>query len=152
MDTIKHENQLLFVGSYTHQLDTKKRIIFPSSWRNLVGINHQIFAFPHPEQPCLFLYLKDEMLRRIDKLRDLDVMESQDHKAVRSIAAGSELLQWDTQGRIRLGSHLLRAIDAKEQIVLVGVLSRIEIWSLEHFDLALPQDSSLANELFYNGY
>ena len=59
MDTIKHENQVLFVGSYTHQLDTKKRIIFPSSWRNLVGINHQIFAFPHPEQPCLFLYLKD---------------------------------------------------------------------------------------------
>ena len=64
----------------------------------LVGINHQIFAFPHPEQPCLFLYLKDEMLRRIDKLRDLDVMESKDHKAIRSIAAGSELLQWDTQG------------------------------------------------------
>ena len=37
-------------------------------------------------------------------------MESQDHKAVRSIAAGSELLQWDTQGRIRLGSHLLRLL------------------------------------------
>jgi hypothetical protein len=35
---------------------------------------------------------------------------------------------------------------------LVGALTRIELWSVENFDLALPQDSSTAEDVFFGGY
>ena len=40
----------------------------------------------------------------------------------------------------------------QSQVVLVGALSRIEVWSSERFDLALPTSSSVADELFFGGY
>ncbi len=142
----------LFVGSFTHALDAKRRMIFPSSWRNLAGESNQLFAFPHPEDKCLYLYTAAEMMRRIDELRTSGSIDANDQQAIRSITAGAELLVWDAQGRIRIGENLLAHIEVKDQIVLVGALTRIELWSSENFDLALPQESSAAENVFFGGY
>lgn len=143
---------VLFVGSFTHSLDAKRRMIFPSSWRSLAGDSHQLFAFPHPEQKCLYLYTAAEMMRRLEELRNGGVIDRNDQQAIRSITAGADMLVWDAQGRIRIGENLLRHIEVKEQVVLVGALTRIELWSAENFDLALPQDSSTAENVFFGGY
>lgn len=142
----------LFVGSFTHALDAKRRMIFPSSWRSLAGDSNQLFAFPHPEEKCLYLYTAAEMMRRIDELRNSGSFDANDQQAIRSITAGAELLTWDAQGRIRIGENLLAHIEVKEQLVLVGALTRIELWSAENFDLALPQESSAAENVFFGGY
>jgi MraZ protein len=144
--------QAIFVGSFTHSLDTKRRIIFPSSWRNLTGESNRLFAFPHPDDKCLYLYTADEMMRRLSQLRSGRPLDSLDQQAIRSFAAGADMLVWDAQGRIRIGENLLAHAEVKEQVVLVGTLTRIELWSAENFDLALPQDSSTAEDIFYGGY
>lgn len=142
----------MFVGSFTHSLDAKRRMIFPSSWRHLAGESNQLFAFPHPEDKCLYLYTAAEMMRRLDELRSGGSIDRNDQQAIRSITAGADMLAWDAQGRIRIGENLLAHIEVKEQVVLVGALTRIELWSVENFDLALPQDSSAAEDLFFGGY
>ncbi len=142
----------LFVGSFTHSLDAKRRMIFPSSWRNLAGETNQLFAFPHPEEKCLYLYTADEMMRRLNELRDSGALDKSDEQAIRSITAGAEMLVWDAQGRIRIGENLLAHVEARSQLVLVGAMTRIELWSSENFDLALPQDSSTADNVFFGGY
>jgi len=142
----------LFVGSFTHALDAKRRMIFPSSWRNLAGGSNQLFAFPHPDEKCLYLYTATEMMRRIDELRSGGTVDANDQAAIRSITAGADMLVWDAQGRIRIGENLLAHIEVKEQVVLVGALTRIELWSAEHFDLALPPESGAADNVFFGGY
>lgn len=142
----------MFVGSFTHSLDAKRRIIFPSSWRNLLGESNRLFAFPHPDDKCLYLYTEAEMARRLSQLRSGGSLDKLDQQAIRSFTAGAELLVWDAQGRIRIGENLLAHAEVKEQVVLVGTLSRIELWSVENFDLALPQDSPAVEEVFYGGY
>jgi MraZ protein len=127
-------------------------MIFPSSWRNLAGESNQLFAFPHPEQKCLYLYTAEEMMRRISGLRAEGTLDPADQQAIRSITAGAELLVWDAQGRIRIGENLLAHVEVKSQLVLVGALTRIELWSVENFDMALPQDSSTADDVFFGGY
>ena len=150
--TVTQNMPALFVGSFTHGLDAKRRMIFPSTWRNLAGESNQLFAFPHPDEKCLYLYTAAEMLRRLDELRSGGSVDANDQQAIRSITAGAELLMWDTQGRIRIGENLLAHIEVKEQLVLVGALTRIELWSAENFDLALPQESSAAENVFFGGY
>ena len=142
----------LFVGSFTHSLDAKRRIIFPSNWRNMLADQNRLFAFPHPDAKCLYLYTEEEMLRRLNLLRTGGALDPQEQKAIRSFTAGADMLVWDAQGRIRVGDNLLAHVEVKEQVVLVGTLTRIELWSAENFDLALPQDSSEAENVFYGGY
>lgn len=142
----------LFVGSFTHSLDAKRRMIFPSSWRNLAGESNQLFAFPHPEEKCLYLYTAAEMTRRLHALRSGGTLDRNDEQAIRAITAGAEMLVWDAQGRIRVGENLLAHIEVKTQVVLVGAMTRIELWSAENFDLALPQDSMVADDVFFGGY
>lgn len=146
------KTQTMFVGSFTHSLDAKRRMIFPSGWRNQAGDSNQLFAFPHPEEQCLYLYTAAEMQRRLHDLRAAGSLDHNDQQAIRSITAGADMLIWDAQGRIRIGENLLAHIEAKEQVVLVGALTRIEVWSIEKFDLALPQDSSAAENVFFGGY
>ncbi len=150
--TVIDKMPVLFVGSFTHSLDAKRRMIFPSSWRNLAGGSNQLFAFPHPEEKCLYLYTAAEMMRRLDELRAGGAIDRNDQQAIRSITSGADMLTWDAQGRIRIGENLLRHIEVKEQVVLVGALTRIELWSAENFDLALPQQSSAAENVFFGGY
>lgn len=150
--TSVQEIQAMFVGSFTHSLDAKHRIIFPSTWRNMIGESNRLFAFPHPDDKCLYLYTADEMMRRLNQLRTGGPIDQKDQQAIRSFTAGADMLVWDAQGRIRIGDNLLAHAEVKEQVVLVGTLTRIELWSLENFDLALPQDSSVAENIFYGGY
>ncbi len=152
MTTAIESAPALFVGSFTHSLDAKRRMIFPSSWRNLAGDSNQLFAFPHPDEKCLFLYTSAEMMRRLNELRSGGALDRNDEQAIRSITAGAEMLVWDAQGRVRVGENLLAHIEVKNQVVLVGAMTRIELWSAENFDLALPQDSSTAENVFFGGY
>lgn len=152
MTTTAQDMSVLFVGSYTHSLDAKRRMIFPSAWRNLAGESNQLFAFPHPDEKCLYLYTAAEMMRRLSQLRSGGALDKGDEQAIRSITAGAEMLVWDVQGRVRVGDNLLAHIEVKNQIVLVGAMTRIELWSAENFDLALPQDSSTAENVFFGGY
>ena len=144
--------QALFVGSFTHSLDAKRRIIFPSSWRSLTGESNRLFAFPHPDDKCLYLYTAEEMMRRLNQLRSGGSLDKADQQAIRSFTAGADMLVWDTQGRLRISENLLAHAEVKSQVVLVGTLTRIELWSVENFDLALPQESAPAEDIFYGGY
>jgi MraZ protein len=144
--------QAMFVGSFTHSLDAKRRMIFPSSWRSLTGESNRLFAFPHPDDKCLYLYTAEEMMRRLNQLRSGGTLDKLDQQAIRSFTAGADMLVWDAQGRIRVSENLLAHAEVKDQVVLVGTLTRIELWSVENFDLALPQDSSAAEDVFYGGY
>ncbi|RKX43124.1 MAG: hypothetical protein DRP64_08695 [Verrucomicrobia bacterium] len=150
--TMVENMQAMFVGSFTHSLDAKRRIIFPSSWRNLTGESNRLFAFPHPDDKCLYLYTAEEMMRRLGQLRSGGPIDKLDQQAIRSFAAGADMLVWDAQGRVRISENLLAHAEVKSQVVLVGTLTRIELWSVENFDLALPQDSSVAEDVFYGGY
>jgi len=142
----------LFVGSFTHALDSKRRFIFPACWRAAAGENNRLFVFPHPEEKCLYLYTAEEMMRRLAILRESGSLDKTDQQAVRSFAAGAEMLLWDTQGRIRIGDSLLAHAEVQDHVVLVGTLTRIELWSVENFDLALPHESSTAEDVFFGGY
>ena len=127
-------------------------MIFPSSWRSLAGGSNQLYAFPHPEEKCLYLYTAAEMMRRLEALRSGGPIDRNDQQSIRSITAGADMLVWDAQGRIRIAENLLAHIEVKDQLVLVGALTRIELWSAENFDLALPQESAAAEDVFFGGY
>jgi MraZ protein len=152
MNAVELRAEELFVGSYHHSLDPKRRLIVPSSWRAMLGEAPRLYVFPHPDKPCLFLYTLQEMNRRLAQLREAGTVDANDQQAVRAMTAAADALAVDAQGRVRIKDELLAHAEVGDKVVLVGTLTRIELWSEEKFDMALPADSPLAEAAFYGGY
>jgi len=148
---IQQVTEQIFVGSCHHALDEKRRLIVPAHWRGIIGESRRLFVFPHPDQKCLYFYTSEEMGRRLRRLR-ASTADPDDQRAIRSFTAGGDAVAVDAQGRVRIKDELLAHAEVKGKVVLVGTLTRIELWSEENFDLALPAESHLADETFYGGY
>jgi MraZ protein len=152
MSTVETKVEELFVGSFHHSLDPKRRLIIPSDWRSMMGETPRLFVFPHPDRKCLYLYTLAEMNRRLKQLRGAGSVDTQDEQAIRAMTAAADALIVDVQGRVRIKDELLAHVEVKSKVVLVGTLTRIELWSEENFDMALPAASALAEAAFYGGY
>jgi len=121
----------VFVDTYTHGLDAKKRLTIPSEWRALVGAPERLFVMPSTNDSCLCVYPANTMAHQLKKLQERSItdVEAQDH--LRTLAASSNLVPWDAQGRIRVKDTLLDYAHLTTEVVLVGVFTRFELWSPE---------------------
>jgi MraZ protein len=152
MNTLESRAEELFVGSYHHSLDPKRRLIIPSMWRSMLGESSRLYVFPHPDKQCLFLYTVQQMHRFLEQLRAAGAMDEDDQQAVRAMTASADALAVDAQGRVRIKDELLAHASVQSKVVLVGTMTRVELWSEEKFDLALPSGSSLAENIFFGSY
>lgn len=152
MSGLEPKAEELFVGSYHHSLDSKRRLIIPSAWRSAMGDSSRLFVFPHPEKQCLFLYTTQGMIVRLMQLRRAPTIDAMDQQAVRALTASSDASAVDAQGRVRVKDELLAHAGVINKVVLVGTLSRMELWSEEQFDLALPAESTLVDRTFFGTY
>ncbi|HKL20326.1 MAG TPA: hypothetical protein VJ904_00890 [Tichowtungia sp.] len=152
MNTLESRVEELFVGSYHHSLDPKRRLIIPSPWRSMLGDVPRLYVLPHPDQQCLYLYTTGQMNRFLDQLRSAGAVDANDQQAVRAMMASADAIVVDAQGRARIKDELLAHAEVSSKVVLVGTMTRIELWSEEKFDMALPSDSPLAENIFFGSY
>jgi MraZ protein len=121
--------QGVFVNTYTHSLDSKKRLTIPSDWRELVGVPRRLFVLPGVNVKCLCVYPAREMTRRLEKLRNLSIADEKGRQLARTLASRSDLVPWDSQGRIRIKDDLLDFAELANQVILVGTFDGFELWS-----------------------
>ena len=82
---------------------------------------------------CLFVYPNSEWQSIEEKFRNISMTSKDARKFSRFFFAGAATCELDKQGRILLPSVLREYADLEKDVVLVGVLSRIEIWSKERW-------------------
>jgi MraZ protein len=121
--------QGVFVNTYTHSLDSKKRLTIPSDWRELAGVERRLFVLPGVNDKCLCVYPAREMTRRLEKLRNLSIADEKGRHLARTLASRSDLVPWDSQGRIRIKDDLLNFAGLVNQVVLVGTFDGFELWT-----------------------
>ncbi len=121
--------QGVFVNTYTHSLDSKKRLTIPSDWRELVGVPRRLFVLPGVNDKCLCVYPAREMTRRLEKLRNLSIADEKGRQFARTLASRADLVPWDSQGRIRIKDELLAYGELVNQVVLNGTFDGFELWN-----------------------
>jgi MraZ protein len=124
----------VFVNTYVHNLDAKKRLTVPSDWRELAGVPPRLFVLPGVNEKCLCVYPAREMTRRLEKLRNLSIADHKGRQLARTLASRSDLVPWDNQGRIRIKDDLLDYAGIGGQAVLVGTFDGFEIWDPERWN------------------
>lgn len=115
----------MFMGTYEHGLDAKGRVIVPAKLREDLG---ESFVVTLGLDGCLFAYPMKEWESFIDKLKELPG-NKEGRKLQRHFMANAAMCEVDRQGRSLIPAKLREAAGLTKDIIFVGVLSKIEIWS-----------------------
>jgi MraZ protein len=119
----------VFVDTFVHALDAKKRLTIPSEWRSLVGSPERLFVLPSTVAPCLNVYPVRTMAEKLKGMPKISAADSEGQDRLREISANANLLPWDAQGRIRIKDNLLEYAGLESEVVMVGMFERFELWS-----------------------
>ncbi len=118
----------MFIGEYEHSVDVKGRLIMPSKLREDIG---EKFVVTKGLDGCLFAYSQNEWLAFEEKLKSLPLTNKNARDFVRFFLAGATECEIDKQGRFLIPSNLRTYATLEKEVVIVGVLNRIEIWNKE---------------------
>lgn len=120
----------MFKGEYNHTVDTKGRLIVPSKFREALG---EVFVVTKGLDGCLFAYPNEEWKNIEEKFREIPLTTKDARKFTRFFFAGAADCEVDRQGRVLIPPVLREFAGLQKEVVLVGVLNRIEIWSRERW-------------------
>ena len=121
----------MFMGEYNHTIDAKGRLIIPAKFREVLGDE---FVVTKGMDGCLFVFDNSEWQAFAEKLRSLPMIDKEVRQFTRFFLAGAASAEVDKQGRILLPSVLRDFAGITKDTVLIGVGSRIEIWSKDRWE------------------
>ena len=138
----------MFMGEYDHTIDVKGRVIIPSKFREDLSGEFVITA---GLDGCLFVYPMVEWERFIDELKRLPGSKEV-RQLQRYFMAGAAACDMDKQGRVLIPNKLREHGEIEKDVVLVGVINKIEIWSQERWNSFITENednfSDIADNLF----
>lgn len=116
----------MFIGEYSHTIDTKGRLSIPVRFRDELG--DRFIATKGLDQ-SLFVYPIHEWSILEGKLKQLPLTNKNARAFVRFFFSGATECELDTQGRIRIPVNLREHADLIKEVMVIGVGTRVEIWS-----------------------
>lgn len=123
---------LRFRGKYDHTIDDKGRLSFPSRYREVLQHYDSDILIAIPWDDHLRVYPLGEWEHLENKLRAEESEPPEDvDKMLRYFESASHECVLDKQGRILLPPAVRTDLGLKRDIVLIGMIERVEIWDKE---------------------
>lgn len=121
----------MLIGEYEHSLDTKGRLIMPVKLREDIG---EKFVITKGLDGCLFIFSLEEWTIFETKLKQLPISSKDARMFSRFFFAGAIDSEIDKQGRFLISANLREFAGLTKDVIIVGMDSRIEIWSKERWN------------------
>lgn len=135
---------VMFMGEYNHTIDAKGRLIIPARFRESLG---EEFVVTKGLDGCLFAYDNQEWNAFEEKLKALPLSRKDNRQFARFFLAGAAPVEVDKQGRILIPANLRDFAGLVKDVVMVGVASRIEIWSREKWEALQEEEEESVEDI-----
>ena len=130
-------SKFFFSGSSHAKLDGKNRFVLPQQMRfGLVENGALEFTIALGLGGCLAIYRKSDIEKIVEKFQSKQHMAKY-QKFFTLFFSTLHQTTCDSVGRILLPPVLMKAVDIKSELVIAGVLNKIEIWPKEIYDAQL---------------
>jgi len=120
----------MFIGEYTHSIDQKGRVALPVKLRKELGSGAVI---TRGLDNCLWVFTKKEWENLASKLAALPISDPKSRAFSRLMLAGAMEVEFDSQGRALIPGYLKAYASLKNQAVIAGLYSRLEIWDVNRW-------------------
>ncbi|MCR4403178.1 MAG: division/cell wall cluster transcriptional repressor MraZ [Firmicutes bacterium] len=141
-----------FIGTYDHAVDDKGRLAIPARFRD--GLGQRFYATKGLDK-CLFLFPEMEWRAQQAQLASLPLTMRDARAYSRLFFAGACECELDRQGRINIPQYLREYAGITKDVVIIGVMSRVEVWSrevwLEYSSRAEESYEEIAEKLISGG-
>ena len=134
----------MFIGEYEHSVDAKGRVIMPAKLRQDIG---EKFIITKGLDGCLFVFSEKEWLNFEAKLKALPLSDRNARNFVRFFLSGATECEIDKQGRFLITSNLREFAGLEKEVIIVGVLNKIEIWSKDKWQKYSEEENNTADEI-----
>ncbi len=135
----------MFKGTYRHRIDPKGRLPVPAVFRRALDRDPAVVVTLLDQ--CLAVYPPAEWARLETQLQALPAFSRQVKALTRLLLSRAADCEIDVQGRILLPPALREAAGLGRDAVVVGVLSRFEIWSPESWDGFVRESERLLDDV-----
>lgn len=115
----------MLIGTYTHDLDPKKRLTLPSKWRADLG---KKVVVTNGLDSSLFIFSIQEWETVAEKLASSSFGNKDTRDFNRFILGNAFETDVDAAGRIVIPDTLKQFAKLSDKVVLAGMHSRVELW------------------------
>ena len=139
----------MFLGEYSHSLDSKGRLTIPAKFRAQLAPG--LVVTRSPLDHCLLLMPQTRWEEVAAKISALPLADPRSALLRRAIFSAAEDFTPDAQGRILISQRLRDYAQIENDIVIAGVNTFIELWHPPLWDekvLQQLQAGSIDGELF----
>jgi len=122
---------MAFRGHFDYSLDAKNRLNVPPKFRAAFS---EGVVLARGLEPCVWLWPPTAFERFTDQvLGNLNPVSAERRKLTRYVAGHSFDAELDAAGRITLNPALIEHAGIGREVVVVGVLDYLEVWSRERW-------------------
>lgn len=126
-----------FAGQFEHTIDTKGRVIVPSKFRDDLKDSYIVTL---GLDGCLYLFSYEGWDKFAEQFESLPG-NKETRKIRRYFMANAADCDIDKQGRTLIPAALREKAGIDKDVVFVGLIDKIELWSKERFDAQDDFDS-----------
>ena len=142
------EAYAMLISSFRHSVDAKGRIFIPAKWREDLGDTVIVTRglMGKGGGRCLSVMsmpVWNEVLERFKKTAMSDVTAQ---NAMRMLFANACDCELDKQGRILISSQLRALAQLDEEVVLIGMGNRVELWSAPVWERHCQEDDGFDDD------
>ena len=122
----------MFYGEYEHTIDRKGRLIVPAKFRQALK-EHDVKSLflTRRLDGCLFLFPEAEWRVADTRFKQIPFTKGEGRRFNRLFFSGATEVTIDRLGRLLVPKALKEFAQIKQDVVVVGISNRIEVWSKE---------------------
>ncbi len=134
----------MLVGTYYHTLEDNGRISLPKTFRS----KQTDWVVTRGLDGCLFLLEVEKFTQELEQITKRSFTNKDTRDLTRLFANEAQEVTPDKTGRVQLPEYLITFAGLTKNVVIVGSVSRIEIWDRDHYHTYIselePQAEALA--------
>lgn len=130
----------MFRGQFTYSIDVKGRISIPAKLRKQISPEaNDSFVMTRGVSTCIDIYPLNEWNQIEEKLLKLNQFQPDDVRFVRMFTQYAIEDTMDSQSRILIPQNLIDYAKIEKEVLILGVLKKIEVWNPKIYEDYLNQ-------------
>lgn len=129
----------MFLGHVVHTIDDKNRLAIPARYRQ--HLVNGVYLTKGADR-CLYLLTPEGWSKLSERILALPSLQADARRLQRHFFAGADSMVPDKLGRIIIPPALREYAGLKNEVVVAGLQTRIEIWSKEAWEADEAQADS----------
>ena len=120
--------EIMFTGTFENSIDDRNRMIIPAKYRDAFKAG---CVLARGFDKCLYIYTMDDWNVLVGKFAKISQVDKEMRRFMREFFSNAEECIPDKQNRIVIPQNLKRYAALEKDLVTMGVMDKVEVWSKE---------------------